>query len=271
MLEKCNCKNTLMSAGSIFLICATLLVIIIGVSQVKLWQSDRYESYDVISITGEAEVLAVPDIGKITFSLESEAEKVSDAQTTVNTQAATILEGLQALGIPAEDIQTQNYSSFPRYEYFERTEICTAAFCPPRGRQELVGFTVRQDVEVIIRNLDLMSPAVDFLGTQNVQSLVGPSFEIDDTDVLYAEARAEAIRDAREKAEVIADDLGVRLGKIVSFYDESENPYQPYEGMGMMERSMASDVFGAAMSPAPALSTGQERITSRITITFKIK
>ena len=94
----------------------------------------------------------------------------------------------------------------------------------------------------------------------------GLSFTIDEEDELQAEARAQAIDDAEEKAGVLAQQLGVRLVRIVGF-NEDGGGYQPY-----MKREVAmmamSDSGGAG---APELSVGENKISSRVTITYEIQ
>ena len=55
------------------------------------------------------------------------------------------------------------------------------------------------------------------LGTTGVSNLSGPDFSIDNPDALQVQARKLAIDDAKAKAQVLAKDLGVSLGKIERF------------------------------------------------------
>ena len=71
--------------------------------------------------------------------------------------------------------------------------------------------------------------------------------------------------EAKVKAEVLAKELGVKLGKVVNFSENSGGNYPV-----MYEKSMmASDMSTA--SAAPTLPKGENKITSEVNITFEIK
>ena len=97
----------------------------------------------------------------------------------------------------------------------------------------------------------------------------GLSFTIDDEDAFKADARKQAIEDAQEKAEVLADNLGVRIVRMNGYWEE-EGGYPGYYGMGggMEYGDMA---VSSQKAIAPELPTGESKITSEITITYEIK
>jgi uncharacterized protein len=100
------------------------------------------------------------------------------------------------------------------------------------------------------------------LGITNIS---GPTFSIDNEDALRDEARSLAIKDARDKAEVLARDLGVRLGSVASF-SENGGYYPMYESKAVMNQ--AADT-GSAMPPT--LPRGENKITTNVTVVFEIK
>ncbi len=84
--------------------------------------------------------------------------------------------------------------------------------------------------------------------------------------MLKDQARAKAIVNAREKAEVLAKQLGVNLGNVVSFSENSG-------GYPMMYAAKAMDMAVGASMPerAPELPKGENKITSNVTITYEIR
>jgi uncharacterized protein YggE len=94
--------------------------------------------------------------------------------------------------------------------------------------------------------------------------LNGPNFTIDNEDGLKVEARKIAIDDAKVKAQKLASDLGVRLGKITSFSESGNNPAPIMYGKAMM--------LEAPSAPAPAeIPKGENKITSDVTITYELR
>ena len=105
------------------------------------------------------------------------------------------------------------------------------------------------------------------IGNRKVTNLSGLSFTVENEDATKALARKNAIEDAQRKAEILAKDLGVSLGKISSF-SESGNGYYPM--YYSKEMAMSSDAGGMGGAPAPELPAGENKTTSQVTITYEI-
>jgi uncharacterized protein YggE len=83
---------------------------------------------------------------------------------------------------------------------------------------------------------------------------------------LKMEAREEAIKDAKKQAQALAKNLGVKLKKITSFYDNSDTMYPPYYAEGMGGAMMSK----ADMRTSPEIPTGENKITANVSITYEI-
>lgn len=220
---------------------------------------------NTISVSGEGEISATPDIATISFTVHEEGKKVSDAQGKVSVKVKAALDATKKLGVADKDIKTANYSSYPKYEYEQSRAICVNGMCPPYpGKQVLAGYEVSQTVTITVRDLDVVNMLVLGLANAGVTNMQGPSFAIDKQDELKAQARKEAISKARAKAEILAHDLGVTLVRIVSF---SEGGEYPIYARAMME----SAVGGMAKTTPPELPQGEEKITSNVTISYEIR
>ncbi len=247
-------------------------VVLIGAMIVTEIKSYRFigggvSATNMISVSGEGEVYAAPDIATISFSVRESAMKVADAQDKVNVKMKAALGAVRKLGVADKDIKTQNYSSHPKYEWHEEKMVCLGlGICPPQrgGKQVLVGYEVSQSVALTVRNLDSAPAVVDALGVAGVTDMQGPNFAIDKQDELKAKARKEAIGKARAKAEVLASDLGVTLVRIVSF---SEGGDYPIYARSMM--ALGKD--GDESESLPELPQGEEKIISRVTVTYEIR
>lgn len=243
---------------------------------------DGNKTPNTISFSGHGEVVASPDIANIYFTISQDDKTVKDAQAGVAVIEKKALDLLKAKGVADKDIQTTNASFNPRYEY--RNAVCpqpaqimegsllpstgnvgsgTISYCPP-GKQVLAGYTASESITVKIRNIDTVGDIMQALGTTGVSDLNGPNFAIDKEDVLKTQARKKAIDDAKAKSEVLAKDLGIRLGKITSF---SENGNYPiiYATNAMMKDS-------AERASAPAvIPKGENTVASDVTITYEIR
>lgn len=217
-----------------------------------------------ISVTGEGEITARPDIGTFSFSVVAEAPEAAAAQTQSAEAINTILAYLTESGVAEADIKTTNYRLNPQYRWEER--ICPAgSFCPPSGDRVLDGYEVSQTVTVKVRALDTAGDLIAGAGERGATNVSNLSFTIDDETALKAEARAAAIADAKEKAKAIAKDLDVRLVRMTGYWEEDRGHYpEPYFAMDMAESRALGGV-------APELPVGESEVTSRVTITYEVK
>ena len=262
-------KIKLFKALTVFAMLGTVLLVAMIVSEIKAYRfiGGGVSATNTISVSGEGEVFASPDIANISFTVREEAKKVSDAQDKVSLKIKAALASVRKLGVEDKDIKTQNYSSNPKYEWQEATITCLAINCPPSrpGKQVIVGYEVSQTVTVKVRNLEIVNTLVDSLATAGVTEMQGPNFAIDDEDGLKAQARKIAIDKARAKAEVLARDLGVTLVRVVSFSEGGNYPiYARTMAAGAMEK------YDSA-APSPELPRGENQITSSVTVTYEIR
>ncbi|HBH71723.1 MAG: hypothetical protein UU88_C0006G0029 [Parcubacteria group bacterium GW2011_GWC1_42_11] len=267
--SKENSKTKLFKAVTVLAMLCAVLVGSMIITEVKGYRfiGGGVSATNTISVSGEGEVVAPPDIANVSFAVRESAAKVSDAQDKVTAKTRAALSAVRKLGVSDKDIKTQNYSSYPKYEWQEGTASCMELNCPPPrpGRQVIVGYEVSQTVDVKMRDLEKVNTLVEELASAGVTEMYGPNFAIDDEDALKAEARKLAIEMARSKAEVLARDLGVTLVRVVSFSEGGNYPI--YARTTMM--SEKAD-FGADSS-MPEIPQGEEKIVSNVTVTYEIR
>jgi uncharacterized protein YggE len=219
-----------------------------------------------ISVNGTGEVLAKPDIGQFSFSVQADGVTATEAQDKSATAINTIMNYLKEAGVAEEDIKTDNYALNPKYRYDER--LCPFnVYCPP-SEPVIDGYQVSQTVSVKVRNLESAGTLITGAGERGATNISGLNFTIDDETALKAEAREKAIADAREKAEQLAADLGMRVNRITSFYEQDGGFYP----VPMYAKGGDMAVAESMNAPAvPALPTGQNTIMSTVTLTFELR
>lgn len=261
-------KTNLFKALICLIIILSLYYAVRSVSEFKAYRM-MYRNYgSTISFSGHGEVQAVPDIANVYFSIRKESKTVKEAQDGVALIEKKSLDFLKENKIDAKDIKTVNASFSPKYEYKynEKERICTQYSCPPfSGKNVIVGYEASEDISVKVRNTDDVGKIMQGLGAFEVSELSGPNFTIDNEDGLKAEARKKAIDDAKEKAKVLAKDLGIRLGTIVTFSESGGYPIPMYY-------NKAEFSYDSAVQSAPAeIPKGENTISSDVTITYEIK
>src|SRR6185437_14707970 len=67
------------------------------------------------SVQGTGTATAAPDQSSVSFTVTKTATTLKDAQNQANTFTNKIVSDLQKIGIAKQDIQTNNYNSYPNY------------------------------------------------------------------------------------------------------------------------------------------------------------
>ena len=267
-------RRALMSAA--WLLVAFLAVLTIqGVKSLQ-YIGEGVTPTNTINVSGEGIVYAIPDTAEFSFSVVSDKATVALAQADATQKINALTAYLTAAGVAADDIQTTNYSIAPQYSY--SSSVCpqapvnlpnssgvssgSAIYCPP-GKQVLTGYEVDQTTDVKVRDTTKAGDLLAGVGGKGATEVSGLSFTTEDPTAIQAQARDKAIADAKTKAEVLAKSLGVSLVRIVSFNENGGgNPVPMY---AMASGAMTKD------SASPAISVGQNKVVSDISITYEIR
>jgi len=262
-------KKSISKALIAFLVVVSLFFVVKLFSEWKVMGAMGSMNSNTITLSGHGEVQAVPDIANVYFTVESSKSTQKESSDEVNTKVKSVLDFLKSSDVAEKDIKTEGYDSYPKYS---RATPCPlyyseSGIMPPcnGGESKIIGYTVSQRVTVKIRKVDDVSVIIDGINKIGVTNMSGPSFSVDDEDGLKAEARKKAIDDAREKAEVLAKDLGVRLGRIANFNESGGGYYPMYDG-GMEVKNMAM-----TESTPSELPKGENTINANVSITYEIR
>lgn len=245
-------------AGTLALAGLFFASIAFGFSQ---WEQMKHPTGQVASITvyGEGEVTAVPDIATVTMTIRESAKTVPEAQRLVEAKVNEAMTNLIILGVEQKDLKTLSYYVNPKYE---NVPVSGSMAYYPVTNQKIVGYEVAQSLEVKVRNVDSAGDVMRVLGEANITEISGPSFTVDDEDALQAEAKEKAIADAKEKAQATARALGTGLGRVIQFSEDGG--YYP-----MYAKTMATDGRGGA-TPEVTLPQGENITKVRVTITYSL-
>lgn len=257
--EQCDCcckpiwLYALMGLGVIVL--SAYLIVLIR----NNWRQYDYigktaESTHTLNITGEGKVLAIPDIATVSLGLQTEKPQVAVAQKENTVKMNSLYDALKNLSIDKKDITTTQYNVYPEYNWTQQ-----------KG-QILKGYIVSQNVNVKIRDFNKIPNVLELISTLNLNQVGGLTFSVDEPEKLQQEARIKAIKNAKEKADALAKEAGVKLGRIVSF-SESYNDVYPRP---MYTKEMATGIGGGGAVPSPNVEPGSQEIMMQINISYEI-
>jgi uncharacterized protein YggE len=269
-------KSNLVKAIIVLMIILSLYFLIKTFSEIKNYSliGAGTTTTNTISFNGKGEVTGSPDLATISFTILEGAPLVKDAQNKVTAKETAVLDFLNKSGIAKSDIKTENYNSFPKYQF--QNAVCPQVgvpngtlarpvFCPP-GKQILTGYEVSENISVKVHDVTKAGAIVQGIGAVGVSDMNGPNFSIENEDKLKEQARKIAIDDAKIQAKTLSSDLGVSLIRIVNFSENGNTPIFFAQGLAKADSAIAPSA-----APAPAIPIGENKITSNVTITYEIR
>jgi uncharacterized protein len=202
-----------------------------------------------ISVTGEAHISVPPDLAQIDAGVTSEAKTAREASDANNAAMGKVLLALKGAGIDEKDFQTSRLSLQPQNSI------------PKQGSPStVIGYRASNRVTIRLRDVTKVASVIDTLVSAGANELGGINFMVSQASKLLDEARAQAVADARRKAEIYAKAAGVTLGAPISISEEGAA--QP-----MFRAKMA-----LPMAAAPSqIAQGEETLSITVAVTWAIK
>jgi uncharacterized protein YggE len=198
--------------------------------------------------TGIARVRGVPDLLTMTLGVSTRGRTVGEALDRSNRAGAEVMAVLADRGVDKKDIQTSSFSVGPVYD--DRST-------------EITGYQVSNLVTVQLRDLAGAGSLIDDAALAGGDDVVvqGVSFGFDDTSDLVAQARAEAVKRARNQAEQLARAAEVELGEVRTISESSMDTGPVLAAPEAASR--ATDDVG--------IEPGSEELSVQVRIVFAIR
>jgi uncharacterized protein YggE len=213
--------------------------------------SEGTENLKTISLTGSGSSSAQADQATVNLGVQVISELANEAIGENAETMTAVIEAIKALGVSEDDIVTTSYSVYPQYDWTEEGRV-------------FVGYSVTNLVQVTVKDLDIVGDVIDAAAVAGANQINGISFELSDAkrEELKTNAYIAALTDAQDKADVIAETLGLTISGVQSVTEYSYTPVRSYE---MYEESVAMD--GAMRASTPIVS-GDLSVTVSVHIVF---
>lgn len=227
---------------SLAAVAAAALILAAAVAWPDPATSAADEAEDGITVTATGTAEAVPNRARFTFGVTTNGSTSEAALAANSTKMRALVTALKRAGIPEANIRTESVSVSPRMS--------------PSG-ERIDGFTADNSASVEVA-ADRAGEIVDLAVGSGATNVSGPSFERSDRDAHYNKALANAVEQARTKAEALADAANVALGDVTRVV-EGDQP-----GPVVYETAARSAVADTPVEP------GTEEITASVTVTFSV-
>jgi hypothetical protein len=249
-----------------FALAALLLTVTFGAAPAAAQTAPPQDHAEprLITVTGEAVVKAVPDEVVLTLGVESSDKQLRRARSLNDERVKQVIAAAEELGVAAKDIQTDHISIEPRYRdgYEQR---------------DFIGYFVRQTIEITLRDVSQFENLLTDVLDAGANYVHGIQFRTTELRKHKDEARALAIKAAREKAVALAQELDQGVGQPYAIREDQEGWWSGYNswwgsagGLGMTQ-NVVQNAGNTGADMAGSLAPGQLNVTAKVTVSFELE
>ena len=206
-----------------------------------------------ITVSGEGEATATPDLIIISIGVRSEAKTAAEALRANSRDVSAAIATLKENSVASKDIQTSGLSINPQYNYNRNSSA-------PR---QITGYVAANTLTVRLRDLESAGAIIDATVQSGANNLGGVSFTFAEPKPLYDKARQNAVKDAIARAKLLTNAAGVKLGPIVTINDGYIQAPSRNQ-VNLVSARAESDV-------AVPLEAGESSVRANINIIFEIE
>jgi uncharacterized protein YggE len=223
------------------LLAVAALVAVLAATRTQSARSDTPAAHQ-ITVQGTGTVTAVPDTVAFNFGVQSQAKTASAALDANAAAADKVIAALKAAGIADKDIQTQQVSLSQQLS---------------DDGQTVLGYLAGSTVSATLPSIDKAGAIVDSAVAAGASSIDGPYLTLSNEQALEHKALADAVGDAKARAQALADAAGVTLGAIVDITESGASSPVAY----------AAKTADAAATPTP-IQPGTQDVQESVSVTF---
>lgn len=209
-----------------------------------------------LAVVGVGKVDIVPDTASVDLGIVvNDARTIDEAQSKINTVNNAIIEGVKGLSIDKGDIKTSNYSVVPNYDYSKG------------GTGVITGYNGNTTITIKVKDTAKLPQVIEAGTKAGANQVMGTNYTVDKPEKYQEQARQKAIDNAKEQAQKLASQLGIKLGKVTNIVESTNSPGP----LPMLYSKEAMGMGGGTNAPVPDLQPGTQTITSTVTLYFEKK
>lgn len=231
--------------GLVILILVLIAVFVLPWKNIS-WGKVRLQE-ETIVVTGESKAQQTNEVASFSAGVNVINEKKDEAVNEVNEKIRTLVASLKDFGIAEGDIQTQSMNVYEQ----QQTENNKKNY-----------WVVNTTVEITLKDVSKADALTDLLNKSGANNIYGPNFRVENTTDTERSLYDSALKDAKEKAKLIADSSGRKLGKVINVIEGVSGNYAP------VYRTLSAD---SAMGGGAELNPGSSTVSKSLTVTFEFK
>ncbi len=205
-----------------------------------------------IIVNGDADVSVVPDRIVLSFGVNSEGKELEAVKKDNDTKIKKVIESLKKNGIAEKEIQAAQMMINQNFDY--------------RDGRKFLGYSVARRVTVTLNDIKMYDKVVSEIVSAGTNNMYNTELQVSDRRKYSDEARALALKAAKEKAAAMAAVLGTRAGQVL----EIQETGTPWEGRFYGAANVMAE-RGAGGSGEGTMTPGEIKIRASVTVKFELK
>jgi uncharacterized protein YggE len=204
----------------------------------------------LITVTGGAEVRVTPDETTFTLGVETLHRDLAIAKRQNDERIKRVFALAKRYNIAPGNFWVNRISVEPRYKGGD-------------AREELIGYRVSKTVVFIVRDVSRLDELLNSFLDAGANHIYGVQFRTTKLRDYRDQARALALKAAKEKAKDMAKELGQRIGRPYSIIEE-----------GYEAGAAPSEMPGTSVSLREAdknIALGQMSISAWVKVSFELR
>ena len=195
-----------------------------------------------------------PDKVTVSLGVETTNAKAKTALATNSELMDKIINALKIAGVSENETSTSSFTITPNRDY-----------TIDKNHGKLIGFTVSNSIQIDSYNVNDSSEWIDISVSSGANNVNNIYFSMSDKKLegIKNELLKEAIGNAREKADIAASALGLKIDGIKSVNIDQASPFFTEPTLYAAESSKIDGVS----APTPII-TGEQQISMSVSIIF---
>jgi len=207
-----------------------------------------------VSVTGQAEVAAEPDLARISLGVDSRKPTMAEARAEVSATVDRVLALCRDLKIDPKGVNATRLQVQPEYRWNEKDR-----------KRVLLGYAVSRQVEVEVRDLEKLGTLLERAVDAGVNEIGDPLLDSSRRKELERQAMTKAVEDARLNAETLAAAAGARVGAVRTLNGSAATPPMPVYRAKMV--GMAAD---SSASPESTYQAGEMKFSAMVNAEYDL-
>ena len=207
----------------------------------------------ILDVNAEGRTTRVPDLATIRAGVVSQAPTAAAALADNAQRMQRVLAALKRAGIAPRDLATSNVGLSPQYRYTDGQ--------PPA----ITGYQATNTISIRFRDVARAGGVLDALVAQGANQIDGPNLSIDKPEAALDEARTDAVRRARARADLYAAAAGMKVVRVVSIAETGQDAGGPGPQPVFLARAMKADAAPTEIAP------GEKDVTVTLSVRFLLQ